>query len=127
MTDNKENLVIFDDHRKMVKYIEDAIDEKLEFRPSFSTYMDEDYEVEGIPDMDSPFKHQGEVFFRDPYTWTEGGSEFTVGPVTNPTWSEALKATNEVMARVGDGHHVFLEGWSVDEKDPSVINISTGS
>jgi len=79
------------------------------------------YEVEDLNER-HPFEGVTRMLYKDHW----GESPVTC-EITGSTWVALWVAANACIRDSGDGHHVFIENFTVSKKDPETLILSTGS
>ena len=48
-------------------------------------------------------------------------------PVMGPTWGDLYRAADCAIRNSGDDHHIFIEAFTVNQSDPQLLVLHTGS
>jgi hypothetical protein len=70
-----------------------------------------------------PYAGATKVVYRD--HWGIGVKECNIDSAA--TWASLFIAADECIRKSGDAHHIYIELFEVDPKDPTVLVLQTGS
>ena len=71
---------------------------------------------------DHPYKDALEVAYRDHW-----GDQGVFEEIQGGTWADLYRAADRCIRRSGDGHHVFIEAFTVNPNQPNQLVLHTGS
>ena len=103
---------------------EDKMDYYSEFRQENG--LDSIWSIYELPIhgflRDHPYKGALQVAYRDHW-----GDEGVFEEIQGGTWADLYRAADRCIRRSGDGHHCFIEAFTVNRDCPNQLILHTGS
>ena len=103
---------------------EDKMDYYSEFRQENG--LDSIWSIYELPIhgflRDHPYKGALQVSYRDHW-----GDEGVFEEIQGGTWADLYRAADRCIRRSGDGHHCFIEAFTVNQNTPQQLILHTGS